>query len=72
MKNLKSLKEALAEKNLNYRQLSKEEKKMVKGGYYTTEEECKNDCGSGPYDPRWSYKHYCMLGADGYWTCYDS
>ncbi|AXT57098.1 hypothetical protein D1815_15585 [Aquimarina sp. AD1] len=73
MKNLKSLKKSLLSKNQGSRELTTEERKVIRGGYYTSEEECKEDCnGSGGGWGFWSHKDYCVRGSDGYWTCYDS
>ncbi|WP_299617882.1 hypothetical protein [uncultured Tenacibaculum sp.] len=73
MKNLKSLRQSLLEKSLEHKELNKQEQQSIKGGYYTSKEECYEDCrGSGKGWGYWSHKDYCVRGSDGYYTCYDS
>ncbi len=74
MKNLKSLKEALISKKQGYRELTVGEQKYITAGYYTSLEECVEDCRGGDISgwDFWSHASGCILGRDGYYTCKDS
>lgn len=72
MKNLKSLKLELLSSFENASILSREEKKTINGGQYTSEAECKEECGGWQtaYGP--SGSGICHESFPGNWDCYDS
>lgn len=71
MKNFNDLKETLRKKA----ELTPEQKKEIKGGYYLTKEECEEECygewtSGGGYYPYFSRLHCEKMGAR--WICMDS
>lgn len=73
MKNLKNMKKELLSRIDNMSVLTVEEKKSIMGGQYSSEEECKTECG------HWHTGHggptgtgTCHEDSPGVWDCYDS
>ncbi len=74
MTNLKLLKESLMSKKKGGRELTAQERKHIKGGYYASLEECKEDCRApGGSWGGWSHKDSCKrIGNTEFWDCKDS
>jgi len=79
MKNLKSLQNQLLEAT-GAKALSSKEKKLIKGGYYSSYEECMAECqaGTGGGFPNSNWNSWggspsgCYEDYPGNWDCRDS